>query len=373
VELSFRRLGPWMAIVVLIVVGSVTMAVSGLPSNPAPASARAVPPSGGGVVFGVDYADQLPEESGSALAHSLDDAVAVGANWIRIDLAWYRIQTRPGSWDWSSFDRAAAAAKARGLKILAILDQPPAWARDHRCSAQVWCPPADDTQFAAFAARAAQRYPADVVSAWEVWNEENLPSFWNGGPDPAAYDALLKATVIAVKAVQPRAQIVLGGLAVGSGGSSLSAEDFLLAVARLGGLAYVNAIGYHPYSFPTLPAAAKPFADISTGSDSLAAILDRYDAASVGIWLTETGAPVDDAPADPNAVAVDTRLEERQQAAYVTDLVSVATHNPRVKALFWFSDIDLPEQRLYYGLRRADGTARPSLTAFAQAIHASAG
>ena len=92
-ELSFRRLGPWMAIVVLIVVGSVTMAVSGLPSNPAPASARAVPPSGGGVVFGVDYADQLPEESGSALAHSLDDAVAVGANWIRIDLAWYRIQT----------------------------------------------------------------------------------------------------------------------------------------------------------------------------------------------------------------------------------------------------------------------------------------
>lgn len=370
-----RRLLPWIAAAVLIVLGSVAMAVSALPDGPAkqPAPAPAYPARShaNGFIFGIDYADELPGQSASALSRSLDDAYTLGANWIRIDLAWYRVQPTPDTWNWSSFDRVAAYAKARGLKILAILDQPPAWAAVPACAGQTWCPPRDATQFAAFAARAAQRYPASAVGAWEVWNEENLSSYWYGGPDPTAYATLLRATAIAVRAVQPAARIVLGGLAVaGSDGSTLSPQDFLVAVGLTGSLRYASAIGYHPYTYPTPPTSAKAFTAIGTGPGSLAAVLDQYQAASTPIWLTESGAPIEQAASDPAVTDPKIRQEEQLQAAYATALVKAATGNPHVKALFWFSDIDLPAQQLYFGLRRADGTPRPSFTALQNAINA---
>jgi hypothetical protein len=322
-----------------------------------------------GFVFGLNYADELPALSGTALGAGLDDAAAVGAGWIRTDLAWYRIQSGPDSWDWSSFDRTVAYAKARNLKVLAVLDQAPVWARDSACAAMLWCPPADDGRFAAFAAKAAQRYPADIVPAWEVWNEENTTTFWSGGADPAAYGGLLKAAASAIRTAQPAAKVVFGGLAVPPSGNGLSPQDFLLAVAHAGFLPYADVIAYHPYSFPKLPDAAASFAAISTGPNSLAAILDKNGAASKPIWLTETGAPVP-AASDPYTAKSITDHAEQAQAAYVTDLVTVATKNPHVKALFYFSDIDLPGQQLYFGLRRADGTRRPSFDALHQAISA---
>src|SRR5437016_3939692 len=321
---------------------------------------------GAGFVFGLNYADELPAQSDSALGGSLDDAVTVGAGWIRTDLAWYRIQSNPDSWDWSSFDRTVAYAKARKLKVLAVLDQPPAWARDTACAAALWCPPADVGRFAEFASRAAQRYPADIVPAWEVWNEENTTTFWSGGADPAAYGALLKATAAAVKAAQPSALVVFGGLAVPGSGNGLSPQDFLLAVAHAGFLAYADVFAYHPYSFPKLPNASSSFDAISTGPNSIASILDKNGAAAKPIWLTETGAPA--GTGDPYTAQSITDHNEQAQAAYVTDLVTVATKNPHVKALFYFSDIDLPAQRLYFGLRRADGSPRPSFTALQKAI-----
>ena len=370
-SLSARRLAPWLVAAFIIVIGSVAMAVSALPDKPHQQSVHIEQSTDNGFVFGVDYADQLPEESETGIARSLDDPGAVGASWIRVDLAWYRIQPNPGTWDWSSFDREVDYAKARGLRILAILDQPPAWARARACAKQLWCPPQDDTRFAAFAARAAQRYPADVVAAWEVWNEENLGSYWLGGPDPEGYGVLLKATSIAVRAVQPKAQLLVGGLAVaGSDGTNLSAQDFLIDIARSNFLRYATAVAYHPYSFPMVPASAKAFGDISTRPGSLASILDRYQQSSMPIWLTEAGAPVSAAANDPGAAESATKDQERLQAAYAADLVTAATANPHVKALFWFSDIDLPDQRLYFGLRRADGSSRPALTAFKNAIAA---
>jgi hypothetical protein len=347
------------------------MAVSAQPGTPPRQPVQIELSTDNGFVFGIDYADQLPQESESDVARALSDPGSVGASWIRLDLAWYRIEPRPGTWDWSSFDRDVAYAKAKGLRILAILDQPPAWARAPKCAAQLWCPPRDDARFADFAARAAARYPAAAVPAWEVWNEENLGSYWLGGPDPEAYGALLKATSIAIHATRPTARILVGGLAVaGSNASNLSAQDFLLGIARSNYLPYATAVGYHPYSFPTPPAASDAFVGVSTGPGSLAAILDRYQQSSMPIWLTEAGAPVPDAAKDPGQATPATKDQERQQAGYAADLVKVATGNPHVAALFWFSDIDLPAQKLYFGLRRADGTPRPSFTALQNAIKA---
>ena len=370
---------PWIVAAAVVVAACVALAVSaftgsrgsGAPSvassAPAPVTHHYTKP----FIFGIDYADELPVDSAAEVSAGLADAGTVGAGWIRVDLAWYRVEPSPGTWDWSSFDRTEAAAKRDGLKILVILDQPPAWARESSCATELWCPPADDAAFAAFAGKAVQRYPSSVVAGWEVWNEENLAAFWSGGPDPAAYTALLSATARAIRATQPQAQILLGGLALAdSDGVSLSPAAYLTDVAKAGGLRDVGAVGYHPYTYPTMPGAAAAFQQIGTGSGSLAAVLDKYGAPSMPIWITEDGAPVAEAASDPTAALPVTRQQEKDQAAYAADLVRTATANPHVKALFWFSDIDLPKQGLYYGLRRANGSDRPSLSALEQAIAA---
>jgi hypothetical protein len=373
----FQRPGTWLALIVLLATGATLMAVSAnssagtLQRGPlAGQTGRTVATQNSGYIFGLDYADQLPDESGSAVVAGVDDAAQVGAGWIRVDLAWYRIQPSPETWDWSSFDRTVATAHVAGLKVLAILGQPPAWARQSTCVHAQWCPPADDTQFAAFAAKAAQRYPATEVGAWEVWNEENLAGFWSGGPDPAAYARLLQATTTALLAVRPAAQVVLGGLALtATDGTKISPVDFLRTVAGAGALHSVSAIGYHPYTFPTMPQDSSAFTGLAAGADSLEGVL-KSAGADIPIWITEDGAPVPAAAQDPGAAQAVTQAEEKQQAAYATALIREATSNPYVKAVFWFSDIDLPTQRLYYGVRRANGSARPSFTALEQAITA---
>ena len=373
----FRRPAPWITAIAVLVAACVAFAISALdkPSAGSAAGSAITPtPHVGnrdGFVFGIDYADQLPADTSAQVTAGLGDAVTVGAGWIRVDLAWSRVEPRRGTWDWSSFDRTTAAAQRAGLKVLAILDQPPAWARQSSCANEVWCPPASDADFAAFAGEAVRRYPSNLVAGWEIWNEENLADYWPGGPDPAAYTALLQATSTAIRVTQPEAEIVLGGLAVaGSDGVTLSAADFVSEVAKRGGLGSVSAIAYHPYTFPKSPTGSSAFAAIGTGSDSIAAVLDRYGQSSMPIWLTETGAPVSDAGGNTVAARIAASLEEKEQAAYASQLVAAATSDPHVKALFWFSDIDLPNQNLYYGLRRADGGDRPSLTALQNAITA---
>jgi hypothetical protein len=42
-------------------------------------------------------------------------------------------------------------------------------------------------------------------AAWEIWNEPNLPQFWAGTPDPAAYVALARAAAAEIRREDRRA------------------------------------------------------------------------------------------------------------------------------------------------------------------------
>lgn len=315
--------------------------------------------------FGIAYGGALLNESGAALGKSLDDAVAIGAKWVRTDLPWDLVQpSGPNTYAWESVDRLVSAANQRGLKILPILDNPPFWARESVCKTQVDCPPASDSAYAHFAAVAAARYAPRGVHAWEIWNEPNIP-VWLPKPDPAAYEKLLAATSTALRKADRHAFVVMGGLAaVPTQPSSnfVSAFDFLTSVAKLGGTKYVNAVGYHPYSLPTLPSGAANFQAISSARDNLVAVLQKYGTPDVSIWLTETGAQVNEklggAVTDPLAL----------QASYATDLVQTVAQNGHVGADFWFSDEDFPKSGLLYGLRDAGGKLRPAFNALKEAL-----
>lgn len=322
------------------------------------------------LVFGLDYSDTLPWESDSQLAASLQDAVDLGAKWIRVDLAWEDYQSTSAAFapDFSRFDRVVDAANTRGLHILATIDFPPVWARESSCSSNSDCPPTDPSQFADFAATAAAHYTPMGVTTWEIWNEPNIKS-WAPQPDPKAYATLLSKTTQAIHGVDSSAFVVLGGLAASRPHPTdpyIAAPDFIRAVAADGGLNGINAVGFHPYPNQNV-ATSGTLQSIDSTPDNLVSALSQAGVPTMPVWITETGFNIT-AEAQPSPNPKTVRSEEAQQAQVAKSLVHVLANTPNVNAMFWFSDQDTLSANLTYGLRDSAGNRRPAFTALKTAI-----
>src|SRR5262245_61566907 len=174
---------------------------------------------------------------------------AAGVGWVRVDLAWSAAEPEPGRYDFLTWDRFLDSFEQVGIRTLFILDYgnrlyedglPPSTASGREA-------------FAAFAAAAARHFRGRA--AWEIWNEPNLPQFWAGSPDPAAYVALARAAAAAIRREDPRAWILGPSL----GGGTFDYK-YLDATFALGLLDVVDAVSVHPYA-AAYPEAASAFYD----------------------------------------------------------------------------------------------------------------
>lgn len=377
----------WIGIVLAVMITaactiSATVGSSGGNPRSAPSLAETTGPAGRqppGIPMGLDYGATLFKASPAAIDKSLDEAVGLGDSWVRVDLPWDGIQPADSetAHDWSRFDSFVNAANAKGLKLLVTIVDPPIWARVSSCASEEACAPVSAGAYAAFAAAAAGRYAKDGVHDWEIWNEENLGSY-AATPDPEqAYTDVFEDASIALHKADPEAVVILGGLGMVDTVASrnwISAYEFLAGVARDGGLGYADAIGVHPYGAPYLPSDSPVFKEIDVDARSLESILKQYGRANIPFWITETGATTQGlgpAAADGGAATANaTHVTEAWQARIATATVATATSDPHIKALFWYSDVDLPASGLYYGLMTASGLPKPAYAAMKAAIAA---
>ncbi|MEY9893163.1 hypothetical protein ABIA35_004415 [Catenulispora sp. MAP12-49] len=317
--------------------------------------------------WGLDYSDTLTFDQPDELNTALDDAKKLGMDYIRVDFGWEDYQSFSNyAPDFSKFDRVVAAANARGLKVLATLGFPPPWARRDACKDTAACPPADSARYANFLKQAAARYSARGVHYWEVWNEPNLTS-WAPTPDAADYTKLLVTVSSAIRAADPHAFILMGGLAAthpSDGSAFITPYDFITAVAKAGGLKAIDGISYHPYPDGD-PATSKTFQAISQSPTSIVAALNQVGAPNMPIWITETGSAI---PAAVGGTPEQNKSQEAYQVLQAKREVDTLASYPNVTSFFWFSDQDVPADHLAFGLRRADGTFRPAFYTLQQII-----
>jgi len=122
------------------------------------------------------------------------------------------------------------------------------------------------------------RYGAEEVVQWpiEVWNEPNLPGFWEGA-DMDAYFELFQTTFLAVKEVDRRFQVC--GPAVCGGDDEIWVRDFL-QYCRSRGLA-VDGVTRHHYTIerPVMRGeyAYSDLIDAETGFSNLRATREIVD------------------------------------------------------------------------------------------------
>jgi len=131
-------------------------------------------------------------------------------------------------YNFTYLDRVMDDYRAQGLKPFIELGFMPEKMASGTQTIFYWkgntTPPADHQKWAdmikATLRHLAERYGEDEVSAWpcEVWNEPNLPGFWEHA-DEDAYHQLYKTSVLAVKEALPKMRV--GGPAICGGATSL--------------------------------------------------------------------------------------------------------------------------------------------------------
>lgn len=272
----------------------------------------------GTLTIGVNGLDWFRGLSAADTNKALDMAEAAGVTSVRLDISWYVVESTKGTYDWSYTDPLVDAVLAHRMTVIGQVFDTPAWLSG---STNYHTPPTTDAQvaaFAKFAADAATHYNGKITT-WEIWNEPNLEQFWTN-PDPVAYAKLLKAVYPAIKAVNPNATVVTGGLAPMPGTGIDGTVAWVEALYAAGAGGYFDALGVHPYYWPAVP-----------NMNAIAAMHDVMVANGDGdkqIWLTEAGAPTGTA-----ARAV----SEAVQAQTIAKVVQFAREHDYIGAVYIYS------------------------------------
>jgi hypothetical protein len=176
---------------------------------------------------------------------------AAGIRWIRVDLAWSAAEPEPGRYDFQIWERFLDAFEPLGIRMLFILD----YGNDLY---ETGFPPTTEEgrrAFASFAGASARHFRGRA--AFEIWNEPNVPQWWAGSPDAAAYVALARAAAAEIRKEDPKAWIL--GPSLGGGTFDFA---YLEATFALGLLDVVDAVSVHPYGAPYPEAAADFYEEV---------------------------------------------------------------------------------------------------------------
>ncbi len=210
--------------------------------------------------------------------HPTDDRVLTllaqsGARVVRYgSVLWDAVEPQDGVYRWdvlSGMDAALEALSAQGVEIILVVRGTPLWAQQRYGIA---CGPIAAEQFPAFAnfmTQLVQRYSASPynVHYWELGNEPDVdPSLvpansslgcWGDKDAPyyggEYYAEMLKVVYPAIKAADPQAQVLNGGLLLDCDpthppeGADCRSATFFEGMMRNGGGDYLDFVNFHGY------------------------------------------------------------------------------------------------------------------------------
>jgi hypothetical protein len=226
-------------------------------TSPSPPALPQVAPS----IMGIEFFNGFTRVS--------DEATRLNAAWVRFNnYFWSDVEPAPGDRKWSamaSVESDLIAAAQRGIQVILVVRRTPVWARAAGTPDCVPPSPGNLPAFARFMRDAVARYSAPPfnVKHWEMGNEVDLdPSLeggygvwgcWGNRNDAyyggGYYADMLKAVTPAMKAVDPAAQVLVGGLMLEcpSHFDTCTEHKFFEGILVNGGGPFFDGVGYHAY------------------------------------------------------------------------------------------------------------------------------
>lgn len=246
---------------------------------------------------GIGMTLHLRGADAATVKHEFDLMADMGVTWVRIDIDWSAVQPKRRSLYWAQTDLLVNEAVAHQMNVLVMLGFSPEWARSTSSrlfSYPTHARPTNLADLANFAQIATQRYAPLGVHSWEVWNEPNTAQFWPTRPDADEYGQLFRAVATAIRGVDSRATLLIGGLGPQYDGSAAEVPPsvYLEQLYANGTAQLADGIAVHPYSYPNLPMDPSQrqvggFSDLP----ALQAVMNNHGDGDKKIWITEFGAP----------------------------------------------------------------------------------
>ena len=184
-----------------------------------------------------------------------------GATWVRAQIEWGAVEPTnrdPSQFLWAQADAATAGARDGCVHLILTMANNAPWAATNVGG------PIDKVgvdELAQFMAAVVERYDGDgvadapgspVVTYFEMYNEPDsgpIPGGEGWGTHGAAYADMLKVVYPAIKAANPNAKLVFGG--IGHDGftenGGVFVKSFLDDVLNAGGGDYFDVMNFHQY------------------------------------------------------------------------------------------------------------------------------
>jgi polysaccharide biosynthesis protein PslG len=268
----------------------------------------------------------------------------LGVTTWRGSFGWDDYEPRRGAYDFAWLHRFADLAASKGIKLRPYIGYTPAWAAAGGSDPQVWNdPPTDLDDWYEFVRTLAaeMRRHTNIVS-YEIYNEENVKQWWDGSA--AAYDQVLRRGADAIKAGNPDAQLLLGGMVYPD-------LEWLESVCGDGGGGRrVHVIPFHAYPETWTPPDVTVENYLGSGFEER--FVRGADAACgpKALWINETG------------YATTKGRTEVDQARWWVRAAATFTAEPRIEHIGIYEIKDLRPDRpaigdapnYHLGLTRAD-------------------
>lgn len=290
---------------------------------------------------------------------------AAGVDWVRDRFAWGHVQPVRDSWDWSRYDATLQLQHEVGLQVAQVFHDTAVWsaAAPQGAAHPERYLPKDLNDLSLFLSRTVERYK-DWVPVWEVWNEMDSRTFFEG--TPGEYVALLHKAYRAIKGANPSALVLLGSVCLTQGepgvqGAMYSEPEgvgFVEKIFECGAGDYFDVYNFHYYG---------PVDGLLDRFKIDYEFLQRYGQATKPVWLTEVGLP------SAQFSSEEVLPSERRQAGYLVKAYALGLSLGVEKVFFFLFPTFLEHGVSHWGIydhRPEQGwTPKPAYVALAEITH----
>jgi hypothetical protein len=201
---------------------------------------------------------------------------------------WNDLEPSKGIYSWANLDGYLALAQTHKVDVLYTFGGTAEWAASgagSQCADNPGgCYPPSNIQDWDQFVTALVAHSAGKIKYWELWNEANVPEFWEGNLPTLV--VLAQHAYVIIKAADPSAVV----LCPSSSGSSLDVANFLNAYFADGGLSSADSVSFHGYVGPA-PEAVLDYVTAVRASMASVGIAEKPIWDTEGSWGTDSSLP----------------------------------------------------------------------------------
>lgn len=301
--------------------------------------------SSGGPVTDVNLGMHIPQISQGEQATVNEGSVRLWDSGV----TWGQVEQKKGKYWWNGLDAAISNANQQNLQILYVLGSTPKWAAanpnqgkyPNKGAASM---PKNMKDWTDWVTAIVKRYGASI-DAYQVWNEANLPTFWEGTPKQMAQLTVEASKII--RKYDPSAKIVAASTTVRLQSAYKKFFPKYLKSLKKAGWP-VDVISFHGYP----PANGTPAERVTFIKQVQADMAKAGVPAGKALWDTEVNYGIAGPGAIPRQVIAGPNAAGWTAATY---LDNVLYGIGRGYWYYWYNNSNLVGIQMYTGTEGATG------------------